>query len=405
MAMTPVASNPRIFSALTKEISDRLCLLGFSRSNFEFHGDIILLTVTNRWLESHWNTDQTETDTSDLARHLTDRISRDSFCVNGVSFYLNFRSELLSTEFDRKKFHSQELFPGAVGYFSRPLVPRINAQARQEIYTSLEKSTALINKLRGGLAYLAYQPVFKLAGKGTGDVIYYEALLRTDNPESGTPSTGILDGIESLERFDLVSRLDRSVINSVVRDLFESDSVNLGCNLSAQCLFIDHWWKSIFTVLESRRDVASRLLIEITETSPIGDENEAIKLISKLQSLGVRIIIDDMGSGYSSTTFLAKSKADMVKIDRDVLKQSRDIHSSPELLRNLAKVCFDHCKTVILEGIENEKDMMGARYSGVNGIQGFLLAKPSEIPPWKKNVTRVYDACAYNSDRKFLREQ
>src|SRR5690606_32963431 len=95
--------------------------------------------------------------------------------------------------------------------------------------------------------------------------------------------------------------------------------ISLGCNISAQSLQFDCWWRLIFEVLQAQPSVASRLVIEITETSAISQDDEAIALLQTLKILGCKIAVDDMGSGYSTLDFVVRSRPDFVKIDKAYL--------------------------------------------------------------------------------------
>src|SRR5690606_26606041 len=120
----------------------------------------------------------------------------------------------------------------------------------------------------------------------------------------------------------LVSRLDRSVIWTVLDLLEEQRELRLACNISAQSLRFDCWWRVLFNTLRERRSAASRLIIEVTETSAITQDEEALTLLRTLKILGCKIAIDDMGSGYSTLDFVVRSRPDFVKIDKAYLSNS-----------------------------------------------------------------------------------
>ncbi len=236
----------------------------------------------------------------------------------------------------------------------------------------------MLDDLQAGSLALAFQPVYHLSDKHKNKYFYEEVLIR----HQGQAGYNLPEAIAAMERLGLISRLDRSVLKSVVELLSARPALCLGANLSAGSLQDDLWWQDLFSFLDSRPDVAQRLILEVTETGTIAHKPTALRLIAQLQNLGVRIALDDTGSGNSTLAFLVQTHADIIKIDRSILLRARTPGQPAHLLRNLVNVCADYSPYVVIEGVEDEADLEFVRQAGAHGVQGFLLALPSINPPW-----------------------
>jgi EAL domain-containing protein (putative c-di-GMP-specific phosphodiesterase class I) len=205
-----------------------------------------------------------------------------------------------------------------------------------------------------------------------GPVIYYEALLCH---MGGAQPRHIGCDVPVLERLGLVRRLDQWVVESTIETLRLNRDIRLGCNISAQSARLDIWWALIIESLAAEPDVASRLVIEITESAPLQDMTSAAEFVRSLQALGCRIALDDVGSGHSCLKALLELGVDVVKIDAVHVHRARyDVVEAKRLLHlvNLARSCASH---VVLEGIESKEDVELSRASGATGLQGYLYPK------------------------------
>lgn len=255
-------------------------------------------------------------------------------------------------------------------------------------------ASALLDELRAGNLVLAFQPIHLLGEVGDENCLYSEALLRRSSPSNGRVYSWP-NAIEALERAGWITRLDCSVIWTVVRLLERYPAQRIGCNVSAASFRDGAWWNSLMSHLELNRQVSQRLTFEITETSAIADSEEALALIAGLRSCGARVALDDMGAGHSTLEFLSSVRPDVVKIDRSILLRSRELQHSPDLLRNLVKVCADYTPCVVVEGVESKLELQTARYAGVKAVQGYLIERPNIQPSWLQGQNQVVVTDAY----------
>ncbi len=124
---------------------------------------------------------------------------------------------------------------------------------------------------------------------------------------------------------------------------------------------------------------ARRLTVELTESLFLAGTPSAIQRLHEIRELGVRIAIDDFGSGYSSLAYLEVLPFDVVKIDR-VLISGTITQRMTELLTWVNQLSIMVDATIILEGIETTEQLQLARHAGVRFGQGYLLGRPGPLP-------------------------
>lgn len=234
-----------------------------------------------------------------------------------------------------------------------------------------------LDELRAGQLQLAFQPVLRV-DPGNGACLYQEALLRRAEDPAESPAAAI----QALERQGLIGRLDWSVLWTVIGLLEIHPDRELACNISALTLRPNAWWRELVRYLCGRRAVASRLLIELTETSPIAHPGSALRLMRELQDTGVRIVLDDMGSGHAELSALNGARYDAVKIDQSLLRRARQGPAGRETLKWVTRACAHRSPCVVIEGVETPDDLHLVRYAGAQAAQGHFLGRPETGPEW-----------------------
>ena len=125
---------------------------------------------------------------------------------------------------------------------------------------------------------------------------------------------------------------------------------------------------------------ASRIVIELTETRAGSDPELLERGIAGLRALGFIMAIDDLGEGFASLKRWAKMRPDFVKIDRHFID---GVHKDPvkqQFIRSIVEMAKGLGCAVIGEGVEEEADLLTLRQQGVDLIQGYLVARPSQFP-------------------------
>jgi EAL domain-containing protein (putative c-di-GMP-specific phosphodiesterase class I) len=120
---------------------------------------------------------------------------------------------------------------------------------------------------------------------------------------------------------------------------------------------------------------AEAVVIEITERSSLATVKDLSMRLQTLRSLGYRIAVDDMGSGYAGFNAFA-IRPDFVKFDRTLIHAARGAQAERRLVTSISSVCADLGIETIAEGIEDLSDHHAASAMGCTHVQGFFLARP-----------------------------
>lgn len=125
---------------------------------------------------------------------------------------------------------------------------------------------------------------------------------------------------------------------------------------------------------------ASRIVIELTETRAGSDPDLLESGTDGLRALGFVMAIDDLGEGFASLKRWAKMRPEFVKIDRHFIDGMHKDSVKQQFIRSIVDMAKGLGCTVIGEGVEEEVDLQSLRQQGVNLIQGYLVARPSQFP-------------------------
>jgi EAL domain-containing protein (putative c-di-GMP-specific phosphodiesterase class I) len=224
--------------------------------------------------------------------------------------------------------------------------------------------------LNSGHVGLFAQPI--MSGEG-GRILYRECLARKSDPITGEVQERPSDFIPALERTGMTRWFDRAIVRKTIDLLRMDESSCLGCNISALSAINDAWWASTLAILEENPALASRLVIELTETAECPNMDAAIEFCEVFREQGCKVAVDDFGAGFSSIGFSLRVKPDIVKIDSNVVRELRSSNGST-VLKDMLVFLSNVAPQVVVEGIETEDDRKLAMDSGACWLQGFRMA-------------------------------
>ena len=121
----------------------------------------------------------------------------------------------------------------------------------------------------------------------------------------------------------------------------------------------------------------TRLMLEITEGVLIDNPEEMVKRIEDLHALGVRIALDDFGSGYSNLGYLQRFPFDKLKIDRSFVLALGNSANGGVIIQAIVALGRALGLSVLVEGVETEQQRVLLRLAGCDEMQGFLFARPA----------------------------
>jgi diguanylate cyclase (GGDEF)-like protein len=231
---------------------------------------------------------------------------------------------------------------------------------------------------------LHYQPKIDL---GTGRLIGVEALVRWDHPELGRTAPDAF--IPLAETTSLIRPLTTKILEIAVAQarawLDQGLRIPVAVNLSTRCLVDAGFAERVFDLLARAGVPASLLELEITESMIMADPERAMDLLHALRDHGIRLSIDDFGTGHSSMTYLRQLPVDELKIDRSFVREMVANHGNAVLVRSAISLGHNLGLSVVAEGVEDEEVVAALRELGCNVAQGYHFARPmpaAEIGPW-----------------------
>lgn len=219
---------------------------------------------------------------------------------------------------------------------------------------------------------LYYQPKIK---SHTGEVAGYEALLRWKHPTLGMVPPDRF--IPLAEESSLISEIGDLVIDKACAQIAEwklqGRAKSVAVNLSPRQFNQRDLVQRIKSAMTRHKVEASLLEIEITENVLITDFDEAVEQLRKLHVLGLRISIDDFGTGFSSLAYLHRLKVDVLKIDRSFVS-SLDTSQSRSIVESILGLARNLRLQVVAEGVETVEQARFLRAHGCELMQGYLFS-------------------------------
>jgi sensor c-di-GMP phosphodiesterase-like protein len=134
--------------------------------------------------------------------------------------------------------------------------------------------------------------------------------------------------------------------------------------------------KDVRKLFSNSRIKLSQVVLEVTERDPIENFTEARRIIAALQGLGVRIAIDDVGTGHSGLSYMLKLGVDIIKIDKMFVDALGTDRNSTTIVETLIDLAHNMRMDVVAEGVENFEQVAHLRELGVRAAQGYVFAPP-----------------------------
>ena len=217
-----------------------------------------------------------------------------------------------------------------------------------------------------------FQPIVDLQTRNT---IGLEALARWTDPDLGIVSPTIF--IPIAEERGIIGALSQLILRKATEAARSwPQELFLSFNLSPSQLVDQNTGLHILSILEKTGFDPRRLEIEITETGLMTDPASAEKIINELRLCGIKISLDDFGTGQSSLGRLRDMRFDKIKIDRAFVSSILDDRPSEHIIKAILALCDGLGMEVVAEGIETEAQADKLIKYGCRGGQGYLFGKP-----------------------------
>lgn len=265
-------------------------------------------------------------------------------------------------------------------------VSRFDPEAQHDLNLRRIVADDLVPALRRQEIELYYQPIVDLK---TGLDSGFEVLSRWLHPLHGIISPELF--VDVAEQRQVVQKLDRYVVANAIQDAHHYLTVDgelprLSVNVSALSL-TESLAPYVAKTLSDLEFPASKLSIEVTETTSIADMDRTSQTLHQLDEMGITISLDDFGTGFSSLTYLHQLPIGSLKVDRSFVNDLLMSRKAYELVRSIIQVSKALGLPVVAEGIEVPEQRAALLALGAEFGQGYHFGRP--VPPTEAALRTV----------------
>ena len=220
-----------------------------------------------------------------------------------------------------------------------------------------------------------YQPIVDIR---SGQLRGAEVLVRWKKPDG----TLVLPGafIPLAESSGLIRDMTRDLMRRVCKEAGEAlgrrPAMKVSFNFAGKLFGDDTIVKDVRRIFSSSKVKLAQVVLEVTERDPIENFTEARQIIAALQGLGVRIAIDDVGTGHNGLSYMLKLGVDIIKIDKMFVDAIGTDRNSTTIVETLIDLAHNMRMDVVAEGVETFEQVMHLRELGVRSAQGYVFSPP-----------------------------
>jgi sensor c-di-GMP phosphodiesterase-like protein len=220
-----------------------------------------------------------------------------------------------------------------------------------------------------------YQPTIDIK---EGKVVGAEVLARWRRPDGTMVSPA--NFIPLAERSGLIYPMTRALMAHTVREMGEAYAakphLNLAFNLYAGHFADETILNDLQSIFADSKIALPQLVLEVTEREPLPDLDLARSIIERMQQSGIRVAIDDVGTGHGGLSYLMKLGVDAIKIDKMFIDAINTERHSQTIIETLLELARTMKMEVIAEGVESFEQVEYLQRKGVHHAQGYVFAPP-----------------------------
>jgi len=259
----------------------------------------------------------------------------------------------------------------ALNYARKNYMDFIEYDESMKLEERLKNEIKVLEMVKRALKEDRIVPVFQKIQKK--DSVSFECLVRIKEGNKLIPPFYFLSVIEPTHYYFEITRI---MIEKSFK-IFSKRSENVSLNFSYKDIEND---EIVDFLVEKVKEygMQNRVIIELLESENINDFEIVLNFVEKIKDVGVRIAIDDFGSGYSNFIYLAKLNPDFIKIDGSLIKnihEDKNLYIITKYINDFAQDLG--CKT-IAEFVSDEHIYEKVEEIGVDGVQGYFIDKPKE---------------------------
>jgi diguanylate cyclase (GGDEF)-like protein len=288
--------------------------------------------------------------------------------------------ETLLKNADTAMYHAKQQGKDRFQYYTASMntVAAARLELESELHQAIERDQLTLH----------YQPQIEVR---TGRLTGAEALIRWQHPVRGLIPP--LDFIPIAEECGLIIPIGEWVIRQACTQLrawreMGLPALRISVNVSAKQFQQPSFIHTVATILHEFAVQPGTLTVEITETTLMAHEEEAIRQLSDLRLLGVGLSIDDFGTGYSSLAYLNRFSVEALKIDRSFMQDVPENAHNSAIVQAIIALASTLNLQVIAEGVETKHQWQFLADHGCTGMQGYIISKPLPVEAFMEFIQR-----------------
>ncbi len=250
-----------------------------------------------------------------------------------------------------------------------------------QLQQSVESRAVLEADMRIAITHQQFQLYYQIQVNQGQLPIGAEALIRWNHPKRGMVSPAQF--IPIAEESMLIIEIGLWVLETacqqlaIWKDCTQARHLSLSVNVSAAQFKQDNFVEVVEAFIKKYRIEPSRLKLELTESIALDDLDIVIaKMMALRYVVGVKLSLDDFGTGFSCLSYLKRLPLDQLKIDQSFVRELKDKSSDAVLVKSIIDMALNFGLDVIAEGVETEIQAALLKTNGCNSYQGYLYGKP-----------------------------
>ncbi len=273
----------------------------------------------------------------------------------------------------------------ARGHYKKHLIIYDETVSKRDVFEQ-----RLLNDLKQALDNeefeVFYQPKFDIHSEPF-NLVSTEALVRWYHPDLGLIEPG--DFIPLFENNGQIMILDKYVwkraakMISLWKEKYDI-ALSVSINLSRVDIFDNTLEETLEDILSSNNLDHDSLKLEITESAYTENADQVIQVVGRLRSLGFKVEMDDFGTGYSSLNMLSSMPIDVLKMDREFIRNIDHDQKGQQLIALIIEIAKNLKIPVIAEGVERETQIQILKKMGCDIVQGFYFSRPLPADEFEK---------------------
>lgn len=251
-----------------------------------------------------------------------------------------------------------------------------------------EANDEFVSAIRNGEFIPYYQPVMDIETKRLRGC---EVLMRWRRPNGTIVSPGQFMAYAEANGhiFDMTRHVMKVSAEELGALYGENPDFKISINLFAGHFLDREVVSDIKTIFESSEISFQQIVVEVTERYPLEDMELARKIMAEMQAMGVRIALDDVGTGHGGMAYLQKLGVDIIKIDKMFIDAISSDDNSTTIVDSMVELADNLGMGIIAEGVEEEEQIDRLLELGVTAAQGYYFAKPMPAGEFIEFAERV----------------